>query len=750
MNSLKDDDLNKINKLKQKLYSRSLTDNVSKLNMLHKHNIDIPISWNEKEKVNSIKDTGLEKVVASVENKETVSDFLNHKFVNIEGDHFARERAGKLGENMEKTNLVLKLAQAKLSGHARELYPNLKKHEEVEIKVKDDLINSDFQSDYHPDLKTIKIGENADMQSFHPKKKNEYKRFNLGFTIFMIVFFFFIGASFYTYMSLLQGTNTISTNKIDIKITGPVSVKSGEVTDFIVDVTNNNTTELILSDLIVQYPDGSKSPRDRTLDLNNERISVGTIKPGETVRRKNSIVFFGEQNVKKNIRYSYEFNINDSSTIFKTEKDIGVFISGSPVIITVNNIKEISNNQELIFDIKLESNTEDVLKNLQLKVEYPFGYRLLEASPKPDSDNNTWSFDSIESLSSTSIKLKGKFIGEVDVDKNFRFILGVENNKTKEMLTILTTQDNLIEIRKPFVITKLLIDGDSLENKPVNYGQDLKSDLVITNNLPDVITDVIVEVLLGGVLIDRRSVNSNDGFYDSNRNIILWDQSLNQGLVKIPPGESRELSFNIATIKSGEDLIKILKRATSDITVNIKAQRLGENRVVENIVASTKKQLRLKTDVLFTSNMAYDRGTFSPEIDKETVYKYIGNISNTANTIKGAEFTAKLPPNTTWKGLYSPNIPSSSVKYNQSTREITINLGDIESGTGIDKAIKEFYFKIGFTPTLTQSGQSPQTIINPTLTATDGFTGEKIQIKNSSMTTVVTVGTNAEIDGRVK
>lgn len=748
MNSLNDDDINKINKLKQKLYSRSLTDNASKLNTLHKHKIEVPSSWDEK--VNEIKDTGLEKVVAIRENKETVSDFLNKKFDNIQGDNFSTERSDKLESQMERTNLALKLAQAKLSGQSGGLYPNLKPVDDV--KVKDNNINADFQSDYHPDFKTIKIGETADMQDLDLKHRGKNKKFNFtfGFIIFMFIFFFFIGAAFYTYISLSQGINTISTNKIDIKITGPVSVKSGEITDFIIDITNNNTTELILSDLLVQYPSGSKSSLDRTQDLNNERIPVGTVRPGETVRQKNSVVFFGEQNVKKNIKYSYEFNINDSATIFKAEKDIGVLISGSPITITVNNVKEINNNQELIFDVRLESNTEDVLKNIQLRVEYPFGYRLLEASPKPESDNNTWSFDSIESLSSTSIKLKGKFVGETNVDKNFRFILGVEDAKTKEMLTVLTTQDNLVEIRKPFVVTKLLIEGDNADNKPVDYDQTLKSDLIITNNLTDAITDVVVEVLLGGILIDRRSINSNDGFFDSNRDIILWDKSLNQGLTNIPPGESRELSFNLAIIKSDESLIKTLRRATSDITINIKAQRLGENRVNENIVASTKKQLRLKTNVLFSSNLTYDKGPFSPEVNKETVYKYVGNVSNTANTIKGVEFTAKLPPNATWKGVYGPNIPSSSVKYNQSTREITISLGDIESGVGIDKAIKEFYFKIGFTPTLTQVGQSPQTIMNPTLTATDGFTGEKMQIRNNSMTTAITVGINAEIDSRVK
>ncbi len=746
MNGLNNNDRTKIEALKQKLYSRSISDNASKLNNLHKHDIKVASSWDEH--VNSIKDTGLEKVVTERENKETVSDFLNNQLNNTKGDSFTKERINKLEGGIQRTNMALKLAQAKLEGRGRALYPNLKTT--IETKAKIDNTNPDFQTDYHPDIKTIKIGDSADMQDQNLKGRGKKNNFTLGFIIFMLIFFFFVGAAFYTYISLSQGTNTISTSKIDIKITGPVSVKSGEVSDFIVDITNNNTTDLIFSDLIIQYPDGSKSPSDRTQDLTNERITVGTIRPGETIRQKNSVVFFGEQSVKKNIRYSYEFNINDSATIFKTDKDIGVFIAGSPITITVNNVKEINNNQELNFDIKLESNTEESLKNIQLRVEYPFGYRLLEASPKPDSDNNTWSFDSIESLSSTGIKLKGKFIGEVNVDKNFRFILGVEEAKTKQMLTVLTTQDNLVEIRKPFVVTKLLIDGNNAENNPVSYGQILKSDLIITNNLKDAITDVVIEVSLGGVLIDRRSVNSNDGFYDSNRDIVLWDKSLNQSLTNIPPGESRELSFNLATINSDESLIKTLKRATSDITINVKAQRLGENRVTENIVASTKKQLRLKTDVMFSSNLAYDKGTYSPEINKETVYKYIGNISNTANTIKGVEFTAKLPPNATWKGVYGPNITPAAIKYNQSTREITISLGDIESGVGIDKAIKEFYFKIGFIPTLTQKGKLPQIIMSPALTATDSFTGERIQLKNNALTSAVTVGKNVEIDGRVK
>ncbi len=766
MNSLNDEELNKINKLKQKLYSRSITNKSSGLNSLHRHDIQIPKNWSESDDLYDSKKNNIDNIniinkdsknisKKDNENKESVADFLIKKFKTDNADDFGQVRAEEIENKIKRTNAELKIAQAKLSSQSSQLYPNLNKNIKNinDLNISDNQ-NGEFQSDYHPNMNTVLIGENADIQNMEKLNQKKKKKINLtvGFIIFMFIFFFFVGVAFYTYVNITKGVNTISTNKIDIKVTGPVNVKSGEVNDFIVDITNKNTTDLILSDLIVQYPDGSKSPEDRTKDLTNERISVGTIKPGETVRRKNSVVLFGEQNVNKNIKYSYEFNINDSTTVFKTEKDISVSIAGSPINITVNNVKEINNNQELIFDIDINSNTEEVLKNIQLKIEYPFGYKLMESSPKPVADNNIWSFDTIEPLSSTTIRLKGKFVGEINVEKNFRFILGIEDEKTKDMLTVLSTQDTQVAIRKPFIVTKLLIDGNSLDNYPVSYDQDLKLDLIVTNNFKDIINDVVVELALNGILIDRNSIKAEGGFYDSNRDVLFWDKSLKSSLSSIPPGESRELSFNISTINSNEELIKQLRRSVSDLTINVKAQRLGENRVSENVLASTKKQLKLKTDVLFTSSINYEKGVYPAEVGKETIYKYIGNITNTSNMIKDVIFTAKLPPNTVWKNIYGSNvnIPSSSIKYNSSTREISINLADIESGTGIDKDNREFYFYVGFTPTLTQSGQKPNIIINPTLSATDTFTGDMIRFKKTSLTTQMTNGQYSDMDGKVK
>jgi hypothetical protein len=188
MNSPNDEELNKINRLRQKLYARSLTDNASKLNMLHKHNLDVPSSWEDKS--DSIKESSPDKS-SSPNKKETVADFLNNKFDNIhtDTDSFSEARANRIENRMEQTRGVLKIAEAELMGSNNQLYPNLKKGLNS--------IESSFQSDYHPDIKTVKIGETADMQGKDIKKKKNKNNITFSFVVFMFIFFFFVGAGFY-------------------------------------------------------------------------------------------------------------------------------------------------------------------------------------------------------------------------------------------------------------------------------------------------------------------------------------------------------------------------------------------------------------------------------------------------------------------------------------------------------------------------------------------------------------------------
>ncbi len=769
-----EEELLRIEELKKKLYSKNIHTSAVRDNNLHAHKENISTNWDdvdqkikeEKEKDKKIKqeeesasgagslyDTGMGKGIyghysqaeqtnadkkpistsvqsGSVEKKQSIGQFLSEKF--------SQDRAENTKKRLAAQDVTLKYAAAQAESS---IYPNLGKKEnpvpiesagveeketepkpEIHIYRVGDRSLETLNKDFKPHAAEQKPLTKTQQELVRAQKVEKVKRLTFGSVLFTFVLLFFVGALGYAYIHFERGTNVISPDKIDIKVTGPVSVVSGEVSEFLVDITNNNSAELIQADLVVQYPDGTKNPEDRTLNLNNQRIDIGEVPAGQTVRRKLSAVFFGEQNLKKNIMYSFEFNIADSTNIFSKDKKVGITIAGSPLTTKITNVKEITNNKELVFDVEVVSNSSEPIKNVQLKVEYPFGYKLTESNIKPVGDNNIWNIGDIEALGARTIKLKGVLIGTSNLDKNFRFTLGVSDPKTGQMSTVIATQDQKVSIKDPFVLTTLDLDGTVSGPLAVKYGDGLRGNIVIVNNLKNTLTDVVVEMRLAGTLIDRTKVAPDGGFYRSSDDIVFWDQSQKTELAVIEPGQRRDLSFNVDVIKSRDDLVNIMRRAGSSFVITVKAKRLNENNVPEEITYDTSRELRLMTDLALESYIEHVSGPVPTKVNTETTFRYVGRITNTANAVKGTVFTAKLPPNATWKNKYSSNINAKSIYFNTAKREITIQMGEIPAGTGSEQKPVEFYFEFGFTPSLVQKESEPVVLIGPRIDATDSFT----------------------------
>lgn len=680
---------------------------------------------------------------AKKERHLSVGQFLSEKF--------SVDRAEKIQKKLAAQDVTIRYAAAQAKAQ-KSIYPDFPKQEPTSVSVSDEHVLGAPQEkeQYHPNVKILTVGPHRlDDVAFEERggeadatpvsktatenkleeaqKKEKVSRYSFGTVLFTIAALFFVGAFIYAYIHFEKGTNTISPDKIELTVTGPVSVPSGEVSDFYIDITNRNNTELIQADLVVQFPDGTKDPSDTLRNLNNLRIDVGSLKIGETVRKKVSAVFFGEENVKKNIQYSFEFNIADSASIFNKDKVVGVFISGAPVTAKIINVKEITNNQELSFDIEVVSNSKEIVKNIQLKVEYPFGFKLLESNLKPIANDTTWAIGDIEPLGVKTIKIKGVLIGTNNLEKNFRFILGVADQKTMQMATVLSTQDQKISIRQPFVSASIALDGITDGIKVVQYEDMLRGSIVFANNLKVPLTDVVVEMRLAGVLIDRQTVKPDSGFYRSGDDTLFWDKATEDVLALVEPGETREVTFNFGIVVRRDDLVKILRRSSSGVTVTIKAKRLNENRVPEEITYGTSRELRLSTDFRLEAFLQHKDGPKPPQVNQESVFRFTGRITNTANAVKNTVFTAKLPPNATWKNSYSSNLPTKGVSYSAGKREITLTLGEIPAAIGLDQAPVEFYFDIGFVPTLTERGTYPKLIFSPKIGGVDSFTERVVE-----------------------
>src|SRR5262249_23183856 len=88
-------------------------------------------------------------------------------------------------------------------------------------------------------------------------------------------------------------TNTGSPKNVDIKISGTTETGAGSTVSLQVVITNRNAVPMQLTDLIVEFPEGTRSGSDITQELPRIRESLGTINPGQSVNRQIRAVLFG-------------------------------------------------------------------------------------------------------------------------------------------------------------------------------------------------------------------------------------------------------------------------------------------------------------------------------------------------------------------------------------------------------------------------------------------------------------------------
>ena len=107
------------------------------------------------------------------------------------------------------------------------------------------------------------------------KKNNSFfNKFLLGSIIFFLLslataMFIFFG-----------GINMISSNNVDVKITAPSSISSGEELDLGLSVVNSNRTDLEGVMLFVEYPSGAQTVGDNSKVISHDQINLGVIPKG--------------------------------------------------------------------------------------------------------------------------------------------------------------------------------------------------------------------------------------------------------------------------------------------------------------------------------------------------------------------------------------------------------------------------------------------------------------------------------------
>ena len=128
----------------------------------------------------------------------------------------------------------------------------------------------------------------------------------------------------------------------------------------------------------------------------------------------------------------------------------------------------------------------------------------------------------------------------------------------------------------------------------------------------------------------------------------------------------------------------------------------------------------------------YLSGSNPLKAETGTNYKITWTLSNSANSILEAQARATIPIYVNWVGLAQGE--DQNVTYNEVTREVTWNIGQVAPNTGMGSN-REASFIISINPSLSQVGSVPQLMKEIYLSGKDSFTGTSINSKRSPITT---------------
>ena len=100
--------------------------------------------------------------------------------------------------------------------------------------------------------------------------------------LFIASLIFFAAAAVFFLFVILRGSNIVSTRNVSILVDGPVSAEAGKALSLKIIIENKNNTALESADILIEYPEGTRTAKNLEEELTRFRSSLGTIAPRET------------------------------------------------------------------------------------------------------------------------------------------------------------------------------------------------------------------------------------------------------------------------------------------------------------------------------------------------------------------------------------------------------------------------------------------------------------------------------------
>jgi hypothetical protein len=564
-----------------------------------------------------------------------------------------------------------------------------------------------------------------------PPPPKPHMSWTLRFLIGTGIFFVLAGAV--AAFLVIYGGRSISSDRVVITVTTPSpTIASGDTVPIVVTIHNGNPTAMNDANVYVTLPAGTRDGVDGNTELSQYSDTLGTIPAGGDSTRTIQAKLFGPEHEVLTIPVRVEYHVTGSSALYVANQQYQVTVSTSPISVQVQSLSESASGQPITLSVIVRSNAAAPLTNLAIAGEFPFGFSLSSATPKP-LQGSFFMLGDLAPGEEKVIKITGVLTGESADQRVFRFTAGSAKSDGTSALGLTYAQGSqTITLTKPFLNVSMSLNGQATDAATAMPGDTFAALLAWQNTLTVPLTDASIQVKLSGNALDTATIKGGTGFYRSSDSTVIFAKDTNGSLAALQAGDSGAGSFGFAA-KSESQLAGVTNPSIT-LTVSVTGKRSQQGNVPEALTSTLTRTIKVNTRVALTSALSHTSGAagvsgpIPPKAGTETTYTVQLSAKNSLNSVGGAKMTAVLPSYVRFVAPPASSAPNG-ITYDDASRTVTWNVGDVNP-----KATASASFQIAFLPSTSQNGTNPVLLGAQTFTGVDRFTQSQVTATAPALT----------------
>ena len=527
--------------------------------------------------------------------------------------------------------------------------------------------------------------------------------------------------------------NSYSKEILKLEIIAPSETTMGEEIIYVVKYKNNGDVRLQDPVLIFEYPAGAVPPEGKDTRITQ---SLDDIYPGQERTFSFASRLFGKEGEVKEARVLLQYTPKNLNAQFESETTAATLISHVPLTFELDLPSRMETDQEFSFALNYFSNSEYPLSDLRIKIEYPEGFSFTKATPSPIGESE-WNTGLLNQAEGGRISITGSLKGQVQEAKIFKATLGTWKEGT---FTLLRETIKGIEITRTRLIISQEVNGVS--DYVASLGDTLHYVISFKNISEKTLENLFLVVSLEGRPFDLKSIKSDSGTFQQGDNSIIFESKSVSRLRFLGKGEEGKVEFWVNVKEEWEVF------SSQDKSFIIR-DRIILSDVTEEFELKVNSKLEINQAAYFQDASQYymgeprpegqevfgNQGPLPPQIGTPTTYTVVWQAKNLYNDIQNTKVRAILPAGVSLTGSVFPE--GEPLTFDQVSREVVWEVGDLSAGTGPFESAPSVAFQIRLTPFESQQGNVVQLIGEARIQADDLFTERSLSAIDSSIDTTL-------------